>query len=667
MIRILSAVLAVSAAAAASASPLDEFKGWKKNIVEESVDIGAFEHGDFESGVTYGPYRKIGEIGRFGVNGGGGLRLRPAGKTFSFRFPLKARLEKGKRYVFSADVRPHGNIWGRTVMDAMFVKPRKYASGCGAWGTCYTKLSDGWTHQYVEVVAKHEPEKMDYHFMIYGGGADTNAVRYIDVDNVRIELAAPKWYLCNTWPTHDLIHGDTGRIRFNSSFYGDFFAPGAKPVYGCRLTDASGKTLAERAAVADGNGNFTLDFGALAHRGAARLTVTLYDRAAREERGARSFDVTVRVPDRGKGIYVRENGVVLKDGKPFMPLGFYTGLADAGKHDLASVEYHLRRLSEAGFDTIMDYQTYSLKGERRDAFYRLCTKYGIWVLADDFKVGVKSPTFKETLEKRYRPLAEKLTEYPAIIGFYTMDESSEDCVPNLTLLRRMLNEVAPDRIVNTCNIMRAAPFLPTADIQGGDSYPVNRSRTCSLRDPWGRVSKLAACDPAAIWYAPQCFNWARMTPGAKNDPELYRRSGREPTMEEMLSVALCMVADRTTGFLFYSHFDMIECPVPEYREARWKAMCEIAKKLRDLEPFIMSGGKIVQIPCADTKGTVRAVVLSDGKGANRIVVTGLDLEHDSTFALPAGCARLRPTTGRAAVSDGVCRFRGGAFSCDILK
>jgi hypothetical protein len=60
-------------------------------------------------------------------------------------------------------------------------------------------------------------------------------------------------------------------------------------------------------------------------------------------------------------------------------------------------------------------------------------------------------------------------------------------------------------------------------------------------------------------------------------------------------------------------------------------------------------------------------VLSDGKGGKRVIVTGLDLAHDSTFKLPADCANLRPTMGRVECSGGVCRFRGGPFSCEILK
>ena len=644
-----------------------EFDGYGRMVLEEAVDIGAFENPTFDDVSKFGK-SGIGELGAgFGFNGNGGLRIRPNGKMFSYRFPLKARLEKGKRYIFSADVRGHGKAWGKAVMDASFVNPRKYASGCGAWHTNLSPLSDGWTHQEVEVVAKHEPEKIDYFFMIYGGVSAedwSNGVHYVDVDNIQIRLAAPKWYLCNTWPVHNLVHADEGRVRFNSSFWGDFFGPEAKPAYACELVPGrDGARPSRVVCVADTNGNFTADFGKQAYRGAAKLRVTLYDRAARLERGTREIDVTVAIPERDRNLFIRENGVVLRDGKPYMPIGFYTGLADAQKFDMKGVEEHFKRLHDGGFNAIMDYQAYSLQGERRKRFYALAEKYGIGIIDDSFDWGIgralADPGKREAIVRRAREIA----AFPAHIGWYTMDESPESAVGPLSSLRRMLNEVTPGRMVNTCNINRAAPYLPTADIQGGDSYPVKKGSDGTLMDTHGRVSKVKACQPAAIWYAPQCYNWANR----KLPPEEYRKAGREPTMEEMLSVTLCMVQDGTTGFLFYAYFDLIECPVPEYREARWAAMVEIAKVLRSLEPFIMSGEPIVDLAHADKADETRVVALSDGKGGRRVIVCGLGQKHEATFTLPAEYGKPKSRLGHVTCANGTYTFTGGPFSCDILE
>ena len=59
--------------------------------------------------------------------------------------------------------------------------------------------------------------------------------------------------------------------------------------------------------------------------------------------------------------------------------------------------------------------------------------------------------------------------------------------------------------------------------------------------------------------------------------------------------------------------------------------------------------------------------MTDGKGASRILVIGLDYDNDASFRLPTGCEKLRPVFGLATVENGVCRFKAGKVSCDLLK
>lgn len=643
-----------------------ELDGYETRIVEEARDIGAFANGSFEDMGQYGPVGAFAEIGRYGVNANGGIRLRPNGDTIHHVFKLVGRLEKGRRYVFWADVKPHGKAKGLAVCDTVFKGSNKPAPGCSAWNTCSEDIGDGWQRQRAELIARFEPEELDYQFKIYGkvAGDDPSAPEnYVDVDNIRIEVAAPKWYLCNTWPIHNYVYADEGRMRFNSTFWGPFVEKDSDLVYGCRLV-AAGRELGTCLVAPDAKGNFTADFGAVAVSGPAKVSVTLYDRRHRLNRGTREIDVTVVAPDRAKGVFVKENGVVLKDGKPFMPLGFYTDLAYADRHDLPDVERHFKRLRDAGFDTIMDYGTYTLHGERRAAFYRLAEACGIHVIDDSFgsDVHTKLAANREALRRK----ALEIAAFPAHLGWYTMDEAPESAVPGLSVLRRFLNELTPGKVVNTCNIMRAAPYLPTADIAGGDCYPVKKGSPNTLEEADRRLKEVADCRPAAIWYAPQCYNWARMVKG-RTDPDVYRSCGREPTFMEMLSVALAMAMNDTTGFLFYAYFDMIECPIPEWRAQRWADMAKIARELRALEPFLMSGERKVELAHTDRREAARVQLLSDGKGRRRILVIGLYRDHETAFAPPAGCGRFRSRFGLTTVEDGQHVFRAGEFACDILE
>ena len=79
---------------------------------------------------------------------------------------------------------------------------------------------------------------------------------------------------------------------------------------------------------------------------------------------------------------------------------------------------------------------------------------------------------------------------------------------------------------------------------------------------------------------------------------------------------------------------------------------ERTRKLRDLEPFIMSGVPPEEIAHKDAKGRSRVVRMSDGKGGWRVLAIGLGMDNESTFKMPDG-------------RDG--SFKGGEFSCAILR
>jgi hypothetical protein len=221
-------------------------------------------------------------------------------------------------------------------------------------------------------------------------------------------------------------------------------------------------------------------------------------------------------------------------------------------------------------------------------------------------------------------------------------------------------------MVNICNIMRPAPYLPIADIQGGDHYPVN-VKGLGLMNCHNRVKAMNDCAPAAIWWAPQAYNWAGMVRGAHDDAALYRRSGREPTENEMFAVALLNATDGATGFFFYSHFDIFRCPVKEWIPERWKRVCRVGSILREMEPFIMSGRPVEELPHADAKDPVRVAAFTDGAGRRRVAVIGLGREHETRFTLPAEYGKLTGIYGLAVGGDGTYIFRGREYSGDLLR
>ena len=127
------------------------------------------------------------------------------------------------------------------------------------------------------------------------------------------------------------------------------------------------------------------------------------------------------------------------------------------------------------------------------------------------------------------------------------NQALTDKIPALTETRRRLNEIAPGHIVNTCNIFSPYTFLMTADVAGGDKYPVDvgsNRNLCSMEAYCRDLEATTMCG----WHAPQAYNWANSRNEAKNCPEKYRTMGREITENEMLSVALLYASYGVKGF-----------------------------------------------------------------------------------------------------------------------
>ncbi len=637
----------------------------------QAAELDAFENADFEDSAGHGRLDKYTEVARgFGFNGNGGARISKFVR-YSFELPVKKtlKLRKGERYVFSLETRNNSkDILEQIALETTNPETGKYE---GYWGRKSIDIGGGWFREELAFVPKRDldagREKLRFilfvlinpHLKIEAGKSE----HYIDCDNAKLKTDEPLWYFCNTWPTHNKIFKERGRVRAYSSFVGRFLNPDAKPVYSFELSTPDGRMLA-KASCEEKDGVLTAEFGAVRHEGAAVLTAVLSDRGREVARRRREVTVTETYKPRKGEVFVNERGQTLIDGKPFMPLGFYSDLAKLSKYTKEEVEYHLKRIHEAGFNFLIDYQTYTLKRkEDRDFFYGLCEKYSIKVLADDFAGYQQKPDKLHEIA----PQALELAKYPAVLGWYIMDEASEDKIPVLEKIRRALNAVTPGHIVHACNIMSPPPYLPVSDVQGGDNYPISERKDCCLEGADDYMRRAGACRPAAAWHAPQAVNWANYRRGARDDKETYLKSGREPEENEMLSVALAYAANGINGFVFYSYFDIYRGPFPEWYEKRWEKVKKVGAVMKDLEPFITSGRKILEIGRTDKKGRSRVVAMTDGKGDVRVIVYGLSQDNECAFRLPGQFGKMVPVCGNVRREGDLYVYSGKEFTCDILK
>ena len=641
--------------------------------------IDAFVNPDFEDSAFHGSLDKHTEAGRgFGYNGNGGAHV-SGFMRHSFVLPVKKglRLSKGRRYVFSLDVKNNSrnsDVIEQIAFEVYDAKTGKYDHGY--WGRTEQDIGGGWHRETLSFVPKRdlsaEADSLRFILFVQVDPRRNPPIKHnpaehtVDCDNARLAEDAPVWHFFNTWPTHNRVHSETGRVRAYSAFVGKFLPDGARPTYRLSLKTQDGRVVAS-AEADERDGVVEAVFGPLKHEGPALLCAELLDCGNRL--GERVREVTVGPayrPKKGEAV-IDEKGRVMVDGRPFMAVGLYTNFADHRKHKPEELEAHFRKMHDAGFNFMIDYGTYLLNTkERRGRYYGLCEKYGIRVLADDF-AGLQQRTNEiATCSEKAKALA----AYPAVIGWYTMDEASEDKIPVLERIRRALNKATPGHLVLTCNIMAPAPYLGTADVQGGDKYPIDAGKDgkpATLADAEAYMAKCAACRPAAAWHAPQAVNWANYRRGAMQDRETYLKSGREPEENEMLSVALAYASHGVTGFTFYSYFDVFRGPFPEWYDLRWKKLCGVVAAMKSLEPFIMSGHGVRELKHQDRRDRTRVVALSDGKGDHRILVIGLGADHEAVIELAQKSRRFSSRCGNTVFTNGKYIFKGKEFTCDILQ
>lgn len=614
-------------------------------------NMEAFENPGFEDRSKFHEESAGVEIADgLGYSTSGGLRLFPArGKNGKLRYDFKTsfRPVAGHRYRFGFSYKPHGNVFAHCFWESY--ANGKHIQGC--WNVTEEELADGWKRKWVSVVPKtDDADRNVFATIVLAKNAESRVCdsmdEYVEFDDVFIEEDRPEWYLTNVWPTHNYVFSDNPRVRFYSGYSGEFIPKGGRAAFRVELLAAEGRRLAERKAF-DEDGSFTVQFpGPIKYEGAGKLRVTVADAVSKKVCGTAEIDVkilpTVK-PGKG-GTFVTEGGIALRDGKPYMPLGFFASFGRT--RDIKGFRKAMPEWKAAGANLLLEYWLFNW-GEK------LLPEVMKTLRENDIQLMLNVTAWhhrKDLLQTEHRAIIEKFRKEPALFGYYLTDEAPMTLIPYVHSMRKMINEVDPDHPTWECNLFDPPAYLKISDCYGADFYPIAVGSK-GLENADAAMAKWAVCRPSVAWLCPQCFNKANYRPHAKESKEAYDRNGVEPTEEGMLSVALLQASWGAKGFIFYMWDDLFRGPYTERYEIRKQAMLRNIRRLRDLEPYIMSGKPIEVLRHTDVKGRTRAVALEDAKGGKRVLVIGLGMENECSVVLPDGRQH---------------EFKGGEFSCEIL-
>lgn len=414
-------------------------------------------------------------------------------------------------------------------------------------------------------------------------------------------------------------------------------------------------------AVSDGRFSFVLPELA---DGPCPLTVELENAPADAEPKKLAFPLNVM--RRPRRVTVDALGRTFVDGKPFMPLGFFT-CSGFGTNVTD-------RVRECGANTLLSYCTFGGLGnsvaEMRQNLIRLDgmgikTIFAINNVYPGIQWARTSFDGAWGCEKVVDKVVKGLRDAPGLLAWYVNDELS--FADMLVERRDRIAAHDPDHptFIEVYQPEVASAYLRTTDIFGVACYPVERkppSETAMAMAVSEGSSAAFGREGNPVWAIPQCHNSVA-----------YGKEGaRAPTEEEMRTVALHFAGIGSKGFVFYNLTDLwSKKQKPDSKTAfaaHWPEVCRVFRFLKSFEPWIMSATPVQRL--ADdkmiAKGNVRVYRFRNDAGEDRIVLlSGGPGEAEVRVKLPG---RWRSLFGRTAESgDGEWRFSGTGICSDVLE
>ena len=273
-------------------------------------------------------------------------------------------------------------------------------------------------------------------------------------------------------------------------------------------------------------------------------------------------------------VWIDEYRRTIVDGKPFFPLGMYTG------SDKRREEY-----VKGPFNCVMPYQAPDAVG--MDFYWT----NGVMVIysVKDVYVGaqhtLKSVTSEDAADAYVQAKVDAFRNHPGLLAWYVNDELvGDEWYGMLTRRRDLLERADPDH--PTWAVIYQLQFLremtPTFDVIGTDPYPVP-DKPLSTVTAWTRKTDGAFFGLRPMWQVPQAFDWGGYRPECPGSPP-----NRMPTVDEMRSMSWQCIASGANGLVYYS-FSAIQKEAHGLPFAKaWADICKVGEEVRRYIPVLLS-------------------------------------------------------------------------------
>ena len=543
-------------------------------------------------------------------------------------------------------------VWVRPEKPESDGKNRNYGAFCvefvrnGKWASGYypqvSSAEGKWRKYELEFVPKPGAEQTTIVLYMRKGFKGT-----LYFDDVTLEEAGdPRAAILVTAPSQLTFFGTSGTLKIS----GSSSVPGGKTLDvrisgpGIRL-----KTLLRES----GPGEFILPLKEL-RPGVLDVRMVLH--GGKNDIIAKSdVRLFVRAEGRQKSCFDASGNLCI-DGEKFLPIGIFGGFSGADD---------LKRISDAGFNTIVNYSSFGMtfgggeKGRMKTIVRALdvVRQHNLKLLFSlkDQYPGMRNAVAEldgsRGIDEVVKHTVNSLKDHPALLGWYVSDENSRSELPAMLALRELISAADPDHPAVTLTFREGdlPVYGSSGDVLAVDNYPIVGKNEKEL-SPMLKLIRTAKRGKQPVWMVPQIFNWGVYR--AKNAEEFAKFV--YPERKEIKAMIAAGAILGCKGFLFYSYSDIAGKRgrrfAPENEARQWENTVSAASMLKKLEPFLLADAAPEIL--VDNGRELAAKFRADS-GKTAVVAVRTDF----------GKSRLRlPADGRYTLAEGSAKFSGGSWN-----
>lgn len=286
-------------------------------------------------------------------------------------------------------------------------------------------------------------------------------------------------------------------------------------------------------------------------------------------------------------VTLREDGIMLVDGKPFFPIGTYRDPDDS----ITAFE----GIKEAGFNLTHEYYFEHLRTPPEELI-EPALKYldnahtnGVKVFMGISRRAVKKHQFDDIAK-----FVSAIKDHPALLTWYSYDEPLLKKIPleDIKKLTETIKKNDPNHPISLAiahirkSRKKVKPFTDTADIIWVDPYPIGSISKDPIRVVGDNIAIAQAKtnNKKPVWSVIQAFQWDYLrkdkTVAKDGEPTV-------PSRAQFRFMNYLALATNAKGLIYYwgskRHYHMRN-DAPKV----WKTICTQVDELKKLQPFLVA-------------------------------------------------------------------------------